>query len=210
MLKWIIIEEKLKKGLVMKRKLAIILFLPLLVGLTACSNKSTRPATVNETTKSSSHKITKQKKMEFSPNLKKKYPGFKLTTIPTAFRGTWYRSDPLSKTARKLVINKHTIGDSVVYRQVDKSIRLDHNSEKKNKIYAGGDSMISTEQYNGQTWLRVREFLTTVDIIYITGNFKGHPCLYLAYSSGDIHSALFKDSNTALKYRKYDFSKIKS
>jgi hypothetical protein len=52
------------------------------------------------------------------------------------------------------------------------------------------------------------DFLDTVDIIYITGTFKGHRCLYLAYSSGDIHSAIFKDQKAALKYRKYDFSKV--
>ena len=52
------------------------------------------------------------------------------------------------------------------------------------------------------------DFLDTVDIIYITGTFKGNQCLYLAYSSGDIHSAMFKDKKAALKYRKYDFSKI--
>ena len=33
-------------------------------------------------------------------------------------------------------------------------------------------------------------------------------CLYLAYSSGDIHSAMFKDKKVALHYRKYDFSKV--
>lgn len=194
----------------MKRKLTLTLFLPLFLCLTACSNNN-RPVAVNETSKTSSQPAHKHnKKTDFKPNLKKKYPGFKLATVPSAFRGTWYRSDPLSKNARKLVINKHTIGESAVYRQVDKSIRLDHNSEQKNKIYAGSDSMIATEQHHRQSWLRVREFLTTVDIIYITGNFKGHPCLYLAYSSGDIHSALFKKQATAIKYRKYDFSKIKS
>ena len=120
---------------------------------------------------SATHKASKQAN-EFKPNLKKKYPGSKLTSIPEQFRGTWYRSDPLSKSALKLIINKHTIGDSVVYRQVDKSIKLDHNSEQKNKTYSGGDSMIAIEQHQGQTWMRVREFLTTVDIIYITGQFK--------------------------------------
>ncbi|WP_223876363.1 hypothetical protein [Lactobacillus crispatus] len=187
----------------------IILF-PLFFSLSACSNRSSRPATVNETVSSSAtHKASKRAN-EFKPNLKKKYPGSKLTSIPEQFRGTWYRSDPLSKSARKLIINKHTIGDSVVYRQVDKSIKLDHNSEQKNKTYSGGDSMIAIEQHQGQTWMRVREFLTTVDIIYITGQFKGHPCLYLAYSSGDIHNALFKNKALAIKYKNYDFSKIKS
>ena len=68
--------------------------------------------------------------------------------------------------------------------------------------------MISLEDKNGSQWLRAPGFLDTVDIIYITGTFKGNQCLYLAYSSGDIHSAMFKDKKAALKYRKYDFSKI--
>lgn len=194
----------------MKNKFSMLILLPLLFSLSACSNYSSRPATVNETVSSSAtHKASKQAN-EFKPDLKKKYPGFKLTSIPEQFRGTWYRSDPLSKSARKLIINKHTIGDSAVYRQVDKSIKLDHNSEQKNKTYSGGDSMIAIEQHQGQTWMRVREFLTPVDIIYITGQFKGHPCLYLAYSSGDIHNALFKNKALAIKYKNYDFSKIKS
>lgn len=32
--------------------------------------------------------------------------------------------------------------------------------------------------------------------------------LYLAYSSSDIHSVMFKDKKVALHYRKYDFSKV--
>ncbi len=169
----------------MKNKFSMIILFPLFFSLSACSNRSSRPATVNETVSSSAtHKASKQAN-EFKPNLKKKYPGFKLTSIPEQFRGTWYRSDPLSKS-------------------------VDHNSEQKNKTYSGGDSMIAIEQHQGQTWMRVREFLTPVDIIYITGQFKGHPCLYLAYSSGDIHNALFKNKALAIKYKNYDFSKIKS
>ena len=141
-------------------------------------------------------------------DLNKKYPGFKLAMIPTVFQGTWYQTDRYSKTARKFIITKHTIMDSVVYQKTDPNLKLNHRSEKNNKVYAGDASMVSFEDKNGSKWLRARGFLDTVDLIYITGTFKGNQCLYLAYSSGDIHSAMFKDKKAALKYRKYDFSKI--
>lgn len=187
------------------KKVALILFSALL--LTACSN------TQNNQPKSSSSKssITTSKntvKTSSKPNLNKKYPGFKLATIPTVFQGTWYQTDRYSKTARKFIITKHTIMDSVVYQKTDPTLNLNHRSEKNNKVYAGDATMISLEDKNGSQWLRARGFLDTVDIIYITGTFKGNQCLYLAYSSGDIHSAMFKDKKAALKYRKYDFSKI--
>ena len=187
------------------KKVALILFSTLL--LTACSN------TQNNQPKSSSSKssITTSKntvKTSSKPNLNKKYPGFKLATIPTVFQGTWYQTDRYSKTARKFIITKHTIMDSVVYQKTDPTLNLNHRSEKNNKVYAGDAIMISLEDKNGSQWLRARGFLDTVDIIYIPGTFKGNQCLYLAYSSGDIHSAMFKDKKAALKYRKYDFSKI--
>lgn len=187
------------------KKVALILFSTLL--LTSCSN------TQNNQSKSSSSKssITTSKtttKTSSKPNLNKKYPGFKLATIPTVFQGTWYQTDRYSKTARKFIITKHTIMDSVVYQKTDPTLNLNHRSEKNNKVYAGDATMISLEDKNGSQWLRARGFLDTVDIIYITGTFKGNQCLYLAYSSGDIHSAMFKDRKAALKYRKYDFSKI--
>ncbi|WP_411163198.1 hypothetical protein [Lactobacillus johnsonii] len=187
------------------KKVALILFSTLL--LTACSN------TQNNQPKSSSSKssITTSKntvKTSSKPNLNKKYPGFKLATIPTVFQGTWYQTDRYSKTARKFIITKHTIMDSVVYQKTDPTLNLNHRSEKNNKVYAGDATMISLEDKNGSQWLRARGFLDTVDIIYITGTFKGNQCLYLAYSSGDIHSAMFKDKKAELKYRKYDFSKI--
>lgn len=128
--------------------------------------------------------------------------------IPTVFQGTWYQTDRYSKTARKFIITKHTIMDSVVYQKTYPNLNLNHRSEKNNKVYAGDASMVSFEDKNGSQWLRARGFLDTVDIIYIPGTFKGNQCLYLAYSSGDIHSAMFKDKKAALKYRKYDFSKI--
>lgn len=187
------------------KKVALILLSTLL--LTSCSN------TQNNQPKSSSSKssITTSKtttKTSSKPNLNKKYPGFKLATISTVFQGTWYQTDRYSKTARKFIMTKHTIMDSVVYQKIDPNLSLNHRSEKNNKVYAGDATMISLEDKNGSQWLRARGFLDTVDIIYITGTFKGNQCLYLAYSSGDIHSAMFKDKKAALKYRKYDFSKI--
>lgn len=187
------------------KKVALILFSTLL--LTACSN------TQNNQPKSSSSKSSITTSKNFTrpstkPNLNKKYPRFKLATIPAVFQGTWYQTDRYSKTARKFIITKHTIMDSVVYQKTDPNLNLNHRSEKNNKVYAGDVSMVSFEDKNGSQWLRARGFLDTVDIIYITGTFKGNECLYLAYSSGDIHSAMFKDKKAALKYRKYDFSKI--
>ena len=168
------------------KKVALILFSTLL--LTACSN------TQNNQPKSSSSKSS----ITTSKN----------TVKSTVFQGTWYQTDRYSKTARKFIITKHTIMDSVVYQKTDPTLNLNHRSEKNNKVYAGDATMISLEDKNGSQWLRARGFLDTVDIIYITGTFKGNQCLYLAYSSGDIHSAMFKDKKAALKYRKYDFSKI--
>ncbi len=189
------------------KKVALILFSTLL--LTACSNTQNNQAE-SSSSKSSTTTSKNTVKTSSKPNLNKKYPGFKLATIPTVFQGTWYQTDRYSKTARKFIITKHTIMDSVVYQKTDPNLNLNlnHRSEKNNKVYAGDATMISFEDKNGSQWLRARGFLDTVDIIYITGTFKGNECLYLAYSSGDIHSAMFKDKKAALKYRKYDFSKI--
>ncbi|EFJ70630.1 hypothetical protein HMPREF0514_11074 [Lactobacillus paragasseri JV-V03] len=189
------------------KKLVLVLFSTIL--LTACSNTSSN----NTENKSSSSKssITTSKRSKTAtpkPNLNKKYPGFKLATIPDNFQGTWYQTDIYSTQARKFIITKHTIMDSVVYQKTDPNLNLSHRSEKDNKTYAGNATMVSFEDKNGSQWLRARGFLDTADIIYITGTFKGHRCLYLAYSSGDIHSAIFKDRKAALKYRKYDFSQV--
>lgn len=186
------------------KKLALILLSTLL--LTACSNTSKNNQSKSSNSASSTTTSKTTTKTSSKPNLNKKYPGFKLAMIPTVFQGTWYQTDRYSKTARKFIITKHTIMDSVVYQKTDPN--LNHRSEKNNKVYAGDASMVSFEDKNGSKWLRARGFLDTVDIIYITGTFKGNQCLYLAYSSGDIHSAMFKDKKAALKYRKYDFSKI--
>lgn len=188
------------------KKLILVLFSTLL--LTACSNNSSNNETKSSSSKSSITTSKKSKTTTPKPNLNKKYPGFKLATLPDIFQGTWYQTDTYSKQARKFIITKHTIMDSVVYQKTDHNLNLSHRSEKDNKTYAGDATMVSFENKNGSQWLRSRGFLDTVDIIYITGTFKGQPCLYLAYSSGDIHSAMFKDKKAALKYRKYDFSKV--
>lgn len=188
------------------KKLALILLSTLL--LTACSNTSKNNQSKSSNSASSTATSKTTTKTSSKPNLNKKYPGFKLAMIPTVFQGTWYQTDRYSKTARKFIITKHTIMDSVVYQKTDPNLKLNHRSEKNNKVYAGDAGMVSFEDKNGSKWLRARGFLDTVDIIYITGTFKGNQCLYLAYSSGDIHSAMFKDKKAALKYRKYDFSKI--
>lgn len=196
----------------MKKIILLLVLASPLFSLSACGHHQTtnvKHATTVSSKKAHKHPV-KKSIVNPKPNLHKKYKGFKLTTIPTQFRGTWYRSDEFSKTARPLTITSHTIDHSVVYQKTDPNLKLDHNSEKQNKEYAGNASMISVENHNGASWLKVRGFLDTVDIIYITGNFKGHTCLYLAYPAGDIHGAIFKDKSTAIKYRKYDFSKVNS
>ncbi|WP_251716630.1 lipoprotein [Lactobacillus agrestimuris] len=187
----------------MKKVIPVIL---LALALTACSNQSNEKQSSGSS--SNTYHVEKHTNHESEkPDIHKRYKGLKLMTIPSDFRGTWYRSDAFSKSARKLVITNHLVNDSVLYEKVG-NFKLDHNSTEQNKEYAGDISLGQIQNKNGQTWLRVRDILGTVDLIYITGNFKGHECLYLAYSSGDIHSALFKDAKTAIKYRKYDFSKI--
>lgn len=52
----------------MKNKFSMIILFPLFFSLSACSNRSSRPATVNETVSSSAtHKASKQAN-EFKPN----------------------------------------------------------------------------------------------------------------------------------------------
>lgn len=100
----------------------------------------------------------------------------------------------------------HTFNGSITYRQVDPNLKLDHNSEKQNKAYAGNAVMIST---NGST-LKERGFLDTVDMSYKLGQFKGHDCLFMSYGTNPeaINGVAFKNKRVALKYRKYDFSKV--
>lgn len=140
----------------MKKLIPIILASLLLVG---CSQQ--KPQSHNSSSSTSSKPVNKNIIPKApKPNIHKKYPCLTLMTIPSQFCGTWYRSDPFSKKARKLVITNHLINDSVLYKKIDK-FKLNHNSAKQNKEYAG-----------------------------------------------DIHSAIFRDAKTALKYRKYVFSKV--
>ncbi|GAA3627941.1 hypothetical protein GCM10022297_03120 [Lactobacillus hamsteri] len=190
----------------MFKKISILIFS--LFMFTACSNQNNTQKQASSSNKPKTHYQSKNSQIKSTkPNLKKKYHGLKLMTVPSEFRGTWYRSDAFSKKARKLIITNHLVNESVLYKKVGK-FKLDHNSTKQNKEYAGNISLGKYLQKNGQSWLRVTDILGPVDLVYITGNFKGHECLYLAYSSGDIHSAIFKDAKTAVKYRKYDFSKV--
>lgn len=48
-------------------------------------------------------------------------------------------------------------------------------------------------------------------MVYKLGQFKGKNCLFMSYgtNSNAINGATFKDKNTALRYRRYDFSKVK-
>lgn len=181
----------------------IILIAAAALFLSACSQQAQKKPHSTHTTSSPQ---ARQSSKYPQADIHKKYPGLKLMTVPAEFRGTWYRSDPFANKARKLVITKHLVNGSVLYRKISQ-IKLDHNSLKQKK-YAGDISLGRLSQKNGQNWLRVQDILGTVDLVYISGAFKGHKCLYLAYSSGDIHSAIFKNPQVALKYRKYDFSRV--
>lgn len=127
------------------KKVALILLSTLL--LTACSNTSKNNQSKSSNSASSTATSKTTTKTSSKPNFNKKYPGFKLAMIPTVFQGTWYQTDRYSKTARKFIITKHTIMDSVVYQKTDPN--LNHRSEKNNKVYAGDASMVSFEDKNG-------------------------------------------------------------
>lgn len=164
--------------------------------------------TSSKVQKHSTHSHTKQpQSTKPRIDLHKKYKGFKLTTVPSQYRGTWYRADPYSKKATKLVITTHTFNGYVTYQKTDPNLKLDHNSEKQDKEYAGNAVMISTN--NGT--LKERGFLDTVDMVYKLGQFKGQDCLYMSYGTNPnaLNGVAFKDKSVALKYRKYDFSKAK-
>ncbi len=75
----------------MKKKILTLLLTPLLL-LSACSNKTNanenQPTKTKQVAKKKKKASTKEAKpKEAKPNLNKKYPGFKLTTVPTVFRG---------------------------------------------------------------------------------------------------------------------------
>lgn len=140
-------------------------------------------------------------------NLHLKYKGFKLASTPIEYRGTWYRANPYDKKATKLVITNYTINGAATYHQVDPNLKLDRHSEKQNKEYAGNAIAINVDN----NLLKTRSFFDTVGLVYKTGQFKGHPCLFMSYGTNPkaINGAVFKDKGIALKYRKFDFSKLK-
>lgn len=179
-----------------------------LTGCAPVTHHVSHTETTKTSSKASTHSHTKQAQSTGPKiDLHKKYKGFKLTTVPSQYRGTWYRADPYSKKATKLIITTHTFNGYVTYQKVDSNLKLDHNSEKQNKEYAGNAVMISTD--NGT--LKEHGFLDTVDMVYKLGQFKGQDCLYMSYGTNPnaVNGVAFKDKNVALKYRKYDFSKAK-
>lgn len=96
---------------------------------------------------------------------------------------------------------------AVVYQQIDPNLELNRNSARQNKEYAGDGEIIAF----GSNQIKVRGFFDTVDLVYTIGNFKGQPCLFLSYgtNSRTINGIIFKNKQAAVKYRKYDLSKIK-
>ena len=175
--------------------------------LTGCAHKN-EIQTSQSSSKSTSVHRSSSKSTSTKIDLTKKYKNLKLMTIPSEFYGTWWRSDQFSKKARSLKIDAHTVNGSVVYYQT-KPFRRDHNSEKLNKEYPGDLSIGEVTNLDNRSALRVWDILGTVDLVYLKGTFNGNEVLYLAYSSGDIHGALFKDPKLAIKYRNYPFDKIK-
>lgn len=190
------------------KKLSLILMLLLSLGLNACtaSPKTHSAAKNNAATKTITKKAkhTIKSPQHTSP---KHYPGFALATIPQQFRGTWYRANQYDKQATKLIIAAHTVNGTPVYQQTDPNLKLDKNSVKQTKEYVGPAAMITISANQ----LKVREFFDTVDLIYTLGQFKGETCLYLTYGTNPqaINGAIFKDKQTAIKYRQYDFSQNK-
>lgn len=179
----------------------------LLAGCAPVKHEATHTETGFQVEKYSTHFHTK-KHNSVAPkiDLHKKYKGFALTTVPEEYRGTWYRADPYSKKATKLVITTHTFNGFVTYRKTDPNLKLDPNSEKQNKEYAGNAVMISTD--SGA--LKERGFLDIAEMSYKLGQFKDQDCLFMSYGTNPkaVNGVAFKDKKAALKYRKYDFSKV--
>lgn len=188
----------------MKKNILLFLLLSSLT-LTACQNSNSQtPKSHEPQTTKNSHSF---KKSVPKISIHHKYKGFKLATVPAIFHGTWYRGDPFSKKARKLIISNHKVNGDITYKKVDSNLKLDHNSVKQNKKYVGNICLINVQRNS----LKVRGFLDTVDLIYKTGWFKGHPCLFMSYGTNPqaVNGVVFKEKKIAIKYRKFDFSKIK-
>ena len=92
-------------------------------------------------------------------------------------------------------------------QKVDPNLKLNRHSEKQNKKYSGNIVLIDTQG----NLLKVRGFLDLGNLDYQPGQFKNHDCLFLSYGTDPsvINGAIFMDKNVALKYRKYDFTKVK-
>lgn len=177
--------------------------------LTGC-NKQTAKSNLSSQSSSSSKIVRHETKSSSEApriNIHKKYKGFKLATVPSQYRGTWYHGDPYSKRARKIVITEHTVNGDVTYQKVDPNLKLNRHSEKQNKKYSGNIVLIDTQGNS----LKVRGFLDLANLDYQPGQFKNHDCLFLSYGTDPsvINGAIFMDKNVALKYRKYDFTKVK-
>lgn len=175
--------------------------------LAGCSQARPRTAALARQQASSTKIKKKPRENLFKPDIHKKYKGFKLATVPAAFRRTWYRGDPDHRKISKLVISAHLVNGFVVYHQTDPDLKLNHNSAKDNKEYGGVGAIITS----GPNQIKVRGFLDTVDLVYTLGNYKGNPCLYLSYGTNpkEVNGVVFKDRMAAYKYRKQDLSHLK-
>lgn len=190
----------MKKSIILTSIVAALL-------LAGCTKQTIKTSSQSSSSSKVAHHQTKSKNETSKIDIHKKYKGFKLATVPSQYRGTWYRADPYSKKARKLVITKHTVNGYVTYQKIDPNLKLNRHSEKQNKKYAGNIVLIDTQGNS----LKVRGFLDLVNLDYQSGQFKNYECLFLSYGTDPsvINGAIFKDRAVALKYRKYDFTKVK-
>lgn len=102
-------------------KKAIVLISVMAAALLTGCNKQTAKSNLSSQSSSSSKIVRHETKSSSEApriNIHKKYKGFKLTTVPSQYRGTWYRGDPYSKRARKLVITEHTVNGDVTYQKL--------------------------------------------------------------------------------------------
>lgn len=159
------------------KKTILILLLISSITLNACTPQ-TASLSKPHSTEIQKHKI-KLKKQPVKINIHHKFKGFKLANVPKQFCGTWYRADPYSKKARKLIITSHTVNGDIAYQKIDPDLKLNHNSVKQNKKYAGNICLISVQGNS----LKVRGFLDVVDLVYKTGFFKEHSCLFMSYGT---------------------------
>ncbi len=189
-----------------KKFLLLSLLIPVLL-LSGCSQNKQAKAPAARQSRSVRRAKKRSSKDVFKVNLHKHYKGFKLATVPASFQGTWYRGNPYDKKISKLIISQHLVNGAVVYQQIDPNLELNRNSARQNKEYAGDGEIIAF----GSNQIKIRGFFDTVDLVYTIGNFKGQPSLYLSYGTNPrtVNGIIFKNKQAALKYRKYDFSRIK-